>query len=545
MKTLHPRWNGLSVAIVIVFVVVLILHPSQAAAAQLSVSPSSFSFGNISIGKSASINGSVTNTTGGYVTISAASVSGTNFKLSNLRLPVTLSPRQSKTFTLTFTPTAAGTQSTSVSFSGTTLSRNNRWSYRSSSTKFSASAPVTGSGVSSTTTTPGQLSASPTTLSFGSVQTGSTKTMSGALTNSGGSSLTITQASISGTGFSLSGLSLPLTLSPSQSSGFTVTFAPQSGTSSSGSVSIATNISSSPITVALSGTGVTPGAVSASPSSLTFGTVQVGSSTQQSETLTNTGGSAVTISQASITGAAFTISGLSLPVTLSPGQVSTFGISFTPTASGASSGSVVLATNASVANLTIALSGTGSVPSQLGLSPSTLTFGSVNVGSTQSLTATLTASGSNVSVSSATTTSSEFTISGLTLPATITAGQSKTFTVIFTPQSSGTASGSISFASNTSGTAPVLNVSGTGAAVVQHSVDLSWSPSTSSVSGYNVYRGSTSGGPYTKINSSLEPATLYTDSGVQSGNTYFYVTTAVGTSGTESSYSNQVQAAIP
>ena len=65
------------------------------------------------------------------------------------------------------------------------------------------------------------------------------------------------------------------------------------------------------------------------------------------------------------------------------------------------------------------------------------------------------------------------------------------------------------------------------------------------VVGYNVYRATISGGPYTKINSALDGSTTYTDSTVQAGTTYYYVTTAVDGSGTESTHSNQVQAVIP
>jgi hypothetical protein len=76
-------------------------------------------------------------------------------------------------------------------------------------------------------------------------------------------------------------------------------------------------------------------------------------------------------------------------------------------------------------------------------------------------------------------------------------------------------------------------------------VNLSWSPSSSSVAGYNVYRGTQSAGPFTKINSSLETATVYTDNSVTSGQTYYYATTAVNSSGVESSYSNVAQAVVP
>lgn len=81
-----------------------------------------------------------------------------------------------------------------------------------------------------------------------------------------------------------------------------------------------------------------------------------------------------------------------------------------------------------------------------------------------------------------------------------------------------------------------------------HAANLSWTASTSSnVSYYNVYRGTTSGGPYNKIGSTTanSGATTYTDSSVQAGQTYYYVGTAVDTSGNESGYSNQATASIP
>jgi fibronectin type 3 domain-containing protein len=65
------------------------------------------------------------------------------------------------------------------------------------------------------------------------------------------------------------------------------------------------------------------------------------------------------------------------------------------------------------------------------------------------------------------------------------------------------------------------------------------------VLGYNIYRGSKSGGPYSRVNSVLDPSTTYVDGAVQSGQNYYYVTTAVDSKGVESGYSNQVQVAIP
>lgn len=81
--------------------------------------------------------------------------------------------------------------------------------------------------------------------------------------------------------------------------------------------------------------------------------------------------------------------------------------------------------------------------------------------------------------------------------------------------------------------------------VVPHAVDLTWvaSPSTG-VIGYNVYRSSTTGGPYSLLNSSLVTGTTYTDSAVQSGQTYYYVVKAKSAT-EESGPSNEATAVIP
>jgi len=81
---------------------------------------------------------------------------------------------------------------------------------------------------------------------------------------------------------------------------------------------------------------------------------------------------------------------------------------------------------------------------------------------------------------------------------------------------------------------------------IPRTVSLSWTASTSpGVTGYNVYRGATSGGPYTKLNSALIAQTSYIDTTVQTGQTYYYVATAVDSGSNESAYSNQAQAVIP
>jgi fibronectin type 3 domain-containing protein len=65
------------------------------------------------------------------------------------------------------------------------------------------------------------------------------------------------------------------------------------------------------------------------------------------------------------------------------------------------------------------------------------------------------------------------------------------------------------------------------------------------MTGYNVYRGSVSGGPYTMLNTSLNAPANYVDLNVEAGQTYFYTVTAVNSSGMESGFSSEVKAVIP
>jgi hypothetical protein len=77
-----------------------------------------------------------------------------------------------------------------------------------------------------------------------------------------------------------------------------------------------------------------------------------------------------------------------------------------------------------------------------------------------------------------------------------------------------------------------------------HSVALTWTASTSSgVTGYQVYRGTSTGGPYSLL-STAGLVTNYTDYTVVSGSTYYYVLTSVSGSNI-SPYSNEAKAVIP
>ena len=497
---------------------------------QLAVTPASVSFGTVKVGNNQSQPATMTNSGGSSLQVTQVTATGTGFSVSGLSFPVILASGQSQGFTVIFTPKSTGTVTGNLAIANT------------------GSTPTVNVALSGGAQTAGALSPSPASLNFGSVQVGSNQALPQTLTNSGGSTVTVTQVNPTGTGFSVSGLSLPFNLAAGQSQAFNVTFTPSAVGSSSGNLAIISNASNSPLNVTLSGNGLAPGALTSSPSSLSFGSVQVGNNQQLSETVTNTGGVNVNISQATIAGTGFSMSGWA-PLVLTPGQHYTFTVTFTPPSPANDSGSVSIVSNASNPNLSVPLSGTGTpVPQgQLAVTPTTLNFGSVAVGTNAQLQGTLSASGASVTVNSDTLNGSAFALSGLSsYPIVIPAGQQVQFTVTFTPSGTGAASGSLSFFSTASNSPTVESLTGTGTPPPQHSVNLSWTASTSpSITGYNIYRGVKSGGPYSKINSVLNASTLYTDTTVADGLTYYYVTTAVNSSNTESAYSNQTTAVIP
>ncbi len=313
---------------------------------------------------------------------------------------------------------------------------------------------------------PAALSATPASISFGNVQVGTTQNQTDTLTNTGGSNLTLTQATIAGTGFTFTGLNLPLTLAAGQSTMVSVVFNPQAAGGASGTLSVTDNVDSGPLNIALSGMGVSEGSLTPSPASVTFGNVQVGTSQTQIETLTNTGGENLTISQATVTGSAFSITGLSLPLTLTPGQSTTVSVVFSPQVAGSASRTLTVTDDGAGSPLNIAVSGTAVAPGDLSASPTSLSFGKVQVGTGQNQTETLTnTGGENLTVTQAVSNAANFSVTGLSLPLTLTPNQTTTFGVLFSPTAAGPSNGVVSISDSESTTTVDIAVSGTGVTV--------------------------------------------------------------------------------
>src|SRR5947207_2148442 len=152
--------------------------------------------------------------------------------------------------------------------------------------------------------------------------------------------------------------------------------------------------------------------------------------------------------------------------------------------------------------------------SQLKSTPGSVTFGNVAVGGAKSQNGTLAAAGGDVTVSSAAWNGGGFSLSAITFPVTVPAGHTVPFTVTFSPQIGGNSNGQVAFYSDASNSPATVSLTGNGA-VASHSVNLSWQASTSSVAGYNIYRGIQSSGPLAKLNSTIISGISFLDSTLQ------------------------------
>ena len=386
-----------------------------------------------------------------------------------------------------------------------------------------------------------QLQCSPTSLKFGEVTLGQTETQVVVLTNTGHSSTKISAITISGSEFRVYDESLPVVLPPGHTLSLQVTFAPKKVGWTGGRITFSSNASNPILSLGILGSGVSSEAVTASPTALSFGQVSVGSTATLSVVLTNPRAWRIKVFAVQAVGTGFSVSGPTLPMTLNPRQSITLKVAYAPSVAGSDGGSVFIAGPAVV----IPLTGTGATASagQLALTPASLSFGSVNIGSNSKQLFTMKATGGSVTISSASSSNSQFTLPGDSFPLTIASGQSEQLGAVFTPTKAGSASGNLTFSSNASNTPSTESLAGTGVSA-QYSVNLSWNASTSSVHGYNVYRGTTSG-QYSKLNSPLDANTAYTDNTVASGTTYYYAVTAVNSKGEESTYSAPLQVAVP
>jgi Big-like domain-containing protein/centrosomal CEP192-like protein/beta-propeller repeat-containing protein/ASPM-SPD-2-Hydin domain-containing protein/HYDIN/CFA65/VesB family protein len=420
----------------------------------VSFSPTSLSFTQQLIGSTSPAKAvTLTNSGTGALTISSIVATG-NFKVASTTCPLspsTLAAGAHCAINITFTPSQSGKVLGELTVTDNVSS-------------VTQELGLSGQGV-----TP--LNTSPTGLSFGTVTVGTTsaaKTVT--LINNSTSSLTIGFVASAdykavGSGTTPCGASL----AGKAKCTISVTFTPKSNGTINGAITISYNAAFSPVEVALSGSG-TGGATSPltfSPTSLSFASQLVGtSSPAKTVTVTNSSASSLTLgalaSSGDFSAAASGTSPCSSGLVLASTHTCTFSVTFKPTVNGTITGAVWIADNSSVSPQILNVSGKGAVA--VSLSPTTLNFGTITVGTVSaSKTVTLT----NNNQSSAVTlngiaVSGDYKVAAGTCTGSIAAKSKCTFSVSFAPTATGTINGVVSVSYASSGSPQVVNLTGTG-----------------------------------------------------------------------------------
>jgi len=335
------------------------------------------------------------------VTVNGTNLTGVNFTdtLSAVAPSITTQPA-SQTVTAgqaaTFTVVATGTAPLTYQWekSGVNIAGAMAASYTTPATSTSDSGAVfavvisnTAGTVTSSTATltvnaapAPAIQVSPTPINFGNAVVGTNLSQALIIKNSGTAALTISQVTATGSGFGVSGFSLPLNINAGQQTSITVAFLPAAVGSVSGNISIASNASTSPTSVGLSGTGIAATlTLGISPTSLIFGNVTTGtSSAAQNILISDTGNSSVTISQITLSGTGYSMTGGNPPATLNPSQTITISVQFSPIVAGTANGNISIVSNATGSPAAVSLTGAGIAPTQhsvalsWGASPSTV-----------------------------------------------------------------------------------------------------------------------------------------------------------------------------
>ena len=290
----------------------------------------------------------VTNAGTANLMISAINIGGTNAgdftKGVDACTGATVTPNGTCTVSLTFTPSAVGSRSASMSFTD-------------NASNSPQTATLTGTGVGPL------VGLSATGLSFASQILNTTSAAQvETVTNAGTANLTISSVIMGGTNASDFAKSADTctgaTVSPNGTCTVSVTFTPSAAGSRSASLNFSDNATNSPQMVALSGTAILGPLLTVSPASLTFAAQYVGTTgLPQNVTLQNTGDQNITISNVQASSSFGATNGCTS--SLAPQVSCTIGVFFDPTASGNINGTLTITDNAPGSPHTVALSGTG------------------------------------------------------------------------------------------------------------------------------------------------------------------------------------------
>ncbi|HEU5341074.1 choice-of-anchor D domain-containing protein [Edaphobacter sp.] len=264
------------------------------------------------------------------------------------------------------------------------------------------------------------------------------------VTNTGNAPLTVSSITASGD-FNETDTCTAAIVAPSSTCSIQVRFLPTATGSRTGTLTVYGNVAGGQATVALTGTGTPAAAIVLNPIALTFASTLVNAtSAPQNITISNTGGAAVTLQPPSVTGG-FQLTANTCGAKLDPGTGCTVSVAFTPTASGARSGTFSITDD--VGTQTASLTGTGLAPATDALSPLSLTFAVQQLTTTSApQQITLTNSGDQpLTLISAQSASASFSVVN-SCGNSLNAHSACSIEVAFAPQTLGTVTGTLTVA---------------------------------------------------------------------------------------------------
>ena len=251
----------------------------------------------------------------------------------------------------------------------------------------------------------------------------------------------------------------PATLGAGKSCSITVTFTPSALGNRTATLTVTYSASTSPQSVALSGTGVNQ--VTLSASNLNFGTVALGNvSSAKAVMLTNRKNTPLAFSGISASGD-FAIATNNCGATIAAGSACTISVTFTPATTGSRAGTLTFNDNATNSPQTVSLTGTGSLP--VTASATSLTFSSRTVGTTSSSqTVTLTNHLNTSLAFSPVVIAGDFALASNTCGSSVGAGLTCKVGVTFTPRVVGARSGTLTIPYSALGSPSMVSLTGTG-----------------------------------------------------------------------------------
>jgi hypothetical protein len=416
-------------------------------AVTVSVTPDVVSFGSVAVGTtSAPLPVSVANSSGSAVPITSVVVTAPFMIAGNACGTISLAANSDCQIELAFTPAQTGPATGTLTLTDGAGVQ---------------TVELTGIGLSAPTDSLNTVS-----LMFSATATGqSSVSQSVMLTNSGGQPLESIAVMVS-SGFTITnGCGTQLAANASCSIG--VQFAPTQLGGASGTLTVTDALRQQ--TVSLSGTGVSPAAISVSPPGLTFTNQQPGVASQpQTVTVTNGGGAPMADVGFQVTGpaaASYSIAATTCGAVLNNGASCTVQIVFTPAATGAIAATLVVSSSTTgVAAVQVPLNGSGQLAGALGTNPTQVVFAAVTgVGQSspaQTVTVTNSSSYSIAAVTLAVT--APFTIAQNNCTGALAAGANCSAAVAFAPTAAGTAAGALTISSAAVATPATVSLAGTG-----------------------------------------------------------------------------------